>query len=208
MDGLAHAGDTDDTDELDEAGLRRHGDPDCVAALLALAPDLDPSGGPLGIRAIVAAAFQAAPPMLLPTDVRVRTVEADGARPWLRVYEPVEHRLPGRAILWIHGGGLILGTPLQDELLCAGLAVEHGCAVVATSYRLAPEHRYPAALDDCMATLEWMLDPAAGFALDPLGLVIEGASAGGGLAAAVGLRTARRGDNRDRRATPALPHAR
>ena len=91
-------------------------------------------------------------------------------------------------ILWIHGGGYILGCPEMDEQLLCRKAGELGCLVVAVDYRLAPEHPYPAALDDCDAALGWILENAGELGVDTNTLVLGGASAGGGLAAALALR--------------------
>jgi len=96
-------------------------------------------------------------------------------------------------LLWIHGGGYILGCPEMDEQLLCRKADELGCLVVAVDYRLAPEHPYPAALDDCDAALGWILENASALGVDTSTLVLGGASAGGGLAAALALRA------RDRR---------
>lgn len=90
--------------------------------------------------------------------------------------------------MWIHGGGYILGCPEMDEQLLCRKAEELGCLVVAVDYRLAPEHPYPAALDDCDAALGWILENAGELGVDPSTLVLGGASAGGGLAAALALR--------------------
>ena len=92
-------------------------------------------------------------------------------------------RIP--AVLWIHGGGLVIGHPAQDDDLCRDLAAEAGCLVAAVSYRLAPEHPYPAALDDCHAALAWLAERD-----DVVSdrIAVGGASAGGGLAAALALR--------------------
>lgn len=99
--------------------------------------------------------------------------------PGLRVYRP---RTPqsGLTLLWIHGGGLVIGGAAQDDRFCAGTARELGITVVSAEYRLAPEDPYPAAIDDCHAAWTWLRDrvPAEQ-------VVVGGQSAGGGLAAAL-----------------------
>jgi acetyl esterase/lipase len=92
---------------------------------------------------------------------------------------------PRAAVLWFHGGGLILGRPEQDDARCAELVRALGVAVVVPRYRLAPEHPFPAALDDGLAAWRWLHDH-----LDlPRGAVaVGGESAGGGLAAALAQR--------------------
>ncbi|GLY90788.1 alpha/beta hydrolase [Actinoallomurus iriomotensis] len=101
------------------------------------------------------------------------------------VYEPPERRRPGAALLWIHGGGTIIGRPEADHELCARIARDVGVVVVSTRYRLAPEHPFPAGFDDCFAALRWLHDDGAGLGVDPARVAVGGASAGGGLAAAV-----------------------
>ena len=106
----------------------------------------------------------------------------------LRLYSGGEPEGLRPCLLWIHGGGYILGCPEMDEQLLCRKADELGCLVVAVDYRLAPEHPYPAALDDCNAALGWILQNAESLAVDTSTLALGGASAGGGLAAALALR--------------------
>lgn len=91
---------------------------------------------------------------------------------------------PRGALLWLHGGGRVLGSPAQDHDLCQSLANAAGVLVLASSYRLAPEHPFPAALDDAVAALRWLDEHCAGSGV-PTRLAVGGASAGGGLAAEV-----------------------
>ena len=90
-------------------------------------------------------------------------------------------------VVWIHGGGYCIGHLDEDEAHCARLARDLSAVVVSVDYRLAPEHPFPAGFDDCFAVLGHV---AARQGLEfPTGaLVVAGASAGGGLAAAVALR--------------------
>ncbi|OHV05944.1 alpha/beta hydrolase [Mycobacterium talmoniae] len=98
---------------------------------------------------------------------------------------------PGPALLWMHGGGYVLGQAAQDDGLCRRFSRELGVMVASVDYRLAPEHPYPAALDDCYAALTWL----AGLpAVDAARVAIGGASAGGGLAAALALLARDRGE--------------
>jgi acetyl esterase/lipase len=103
----------------------------------------------------------------------------------VRVFLPSGGRTATAALLWIHGGGLVMGSAKQDDRFCRAVAERLGLFVASVDYRLAPEHPYPAALDDCMAGLRWLLE-ARGFA--PQRVAVGGDSAGGGLAAAVALR--------------------
>ncbi|MDT5017476.1 MAG: hypothetical protein QOD39_3636, partial [Mycobacterium sp.] len=114
---------------------------------------------------------------------------ASGAKVW--VYRPTGRSGSGSALLWIHGGGYLIGHPGQDDVLCRRFAHELGAMVVSVDYRLAPEHPYPAPLEDCYAALTWL----AGLpSVDPSRVAIGGASAGGGLAAALALEARDRGE--------------
>ena len=106
---------------------------------------------------------------------------------------PVATPAPFPAVLWIHGGGYVGGSAWQDDHLCRHLAAELGAIVVAVDYRLAPEHPYPAPLDDCHDALVWL---AARGDVDGERVAIGGASAGGGLAAALALVARERGEVR------------
>jgi acetyl esterase/lipase len=90
---------------------------------------------------------------------------------------------PSAALLWIHGGGLVMGTPEVGNELCSRIVADLGIVVVSVDYRLAPEDPFPAGLDDCYRTLTWIHDNAADLGIDPMGVAVGGDSAGGGLAA-------------------------
>ncbi|MCV7423777.1 alpha/beta hydrolase [Mycobacterium yunnanensis] len=94
------------------------------------------------------------------------------------------------AVLWIHGGGYVIGSAAQDDSLCRRLARRIGVPVVAVDYRLAPRHPYPAALEDCYDAFRWLTRMPE---VDPSRVVVAGASAGGGLAAALALLARDRG---------------
>ncbi|WP_221891335.1 alpha/beta hydrolase [Microbispora sp. KK1-11] len=101
------------------------------------------------------------------------------------VYEPPGRRRPGGALLWIHGGGTILGHPESDHELCSRIARDLRIVVVSPRYRLAPEHPFPAGFDDCFAALRWLHDAAPALGGEGTRVAVGGASAGGGLAASV-----------------------
>lgn len=107
-----------------------------------------------------------------------------------RVFRPRGSRTatPMPALLWIHGGGLILGTPQQDDASNIALARDLGVTVFSASYRLAPQHPAPAALEDLVAGFREVVERADEFGIDPERIAIGGASAGGGLAAALAQR--------------------
>ncbi|MCR1785227.1 alpha/beta hydrolase [Nocardioides carbamazepini] len=98
------------------------------------------------------------------------------------------------ALLWLHGGGLVAGTAIADHALCGRLAVELDLVVVSVDYRLAPEHPFPAALDDCHAALRFLHAASGELGVDPARIAVGGASAGGGLAATLAQLAADRGE--------------
>jgi len=104
-----------------------------------------------------------------------------------RVFVPTGVTQPMPAMLWVHGGGFIIGSPAQDDAVATMFARELGVTVVAPSYRLAPEHPFPAAMDDLYAALTWMHADAKSLGVRPDRIVVAGASAGGGLAAGLTL---------------------
>ncbi|HEY5153302.1 MAG TPA: alpha/beta hydrolase [Acidimicrobiales bacterium] len=137
-----------------------------------------------------------APPLPTPSGVVVesRTIATD-AGDQLRVvtYERPDRAHPGGALLWIHGGGMVLGTPEQGHPLCGRWADELGILVVSVDYRLAPEHPFPDGLEDCYAALGWLHHEAAALGVDTERVAVGGDSAGGGLAAALSQMARDRG---------------
>lgn len=118
--------------------------------------------------------------------------EGDGACPPVRlcIHRPrsrTARNPPLPAILYIHGGGFVLGCPEMADDYLAGLADDLKVVVVAVDYRLAPEHPFPAPLEDCYRALTWMCLNSASQGIDEHRVVIMGHSAGGGLAAALAL---------------------
>lgn len=108
-----------------------------------------------------------------------------------RLYRPTAAAAPTAALLWIHGGGYLLGSPEQDDALCRRYVQRLGIVVAAARYRLAPEHPYPIPLEDCYKVLTWL----AGLpGVDADRIAIGGASAGGGLTAALSFLARDRGE--------------
>lgn len=91
------------------------------------------------------------------------------------------------AVLYLHGGGFVIGAPETHEDICRILANAAGAVVVSPDYRLAPEHPFPAAIEDCAATLHWMKEQAASLGIDADRVLVAGDSAGGNLAAVIAL---------------------
>jgi acetyl esterase/lipase len=109
----------------------------------------------------------------------------------VRLHGPPHPDSAGGALLWIHGGGYVIGSAAQDDGLCRRFADRLGVPVVAVDYRLAPKHPYPAALEDCYEAFAWLTRLPG---IDPARVAIGGASAGGGLAAALALLARDRGE--------------
>lgn len=109
----------------------------------------------------------------------------------VRLYRPAGVSEPTPALVWIHGGGYLFGTAQQDDRICLGFSRKLGITVASVEYRLAPEHPYPAPLEDCYSVLSWL---AALPGVDRDRLAIGGASAGGGLAAALAILARDRGE--------------
>ena len=103
-----------------------------------------------------------------------------------RLYDPAdahENNLPG--FVYFHGGGMVAGSIDTHDYLCAALAQTTGCRLISVGYRLAPEHKYPAAVDDAIAATRWASEQAATLGIDAGKLVVGGDSAGATLAAVV-----------------------
>jgi acetyl esterase/lipase len=102
----------------------------------------------------------------------------------LRIYTPTT-KSSGAALLWIHGGGMVTGDPKDNDNLVGATAQELGILIVAPRYRHAPEHPFPAHLDDCLATWQWMLHSSDVLKIEVQRIAVGGQSAGGGLAASL-----------------------
>ncbi|GGN52132.1 esterase [Streptomyces albiflavescens] len=120
------------------------------------------------------------------TDLEVEDhlVPADPDVP-VRIYRP---RGAGGAVIWLHGGGYVVGDVDTEHAWAARVAQGSGAVVISVGYRTAPEDPFPAALDDVYTVLLWAAGHAAELGFDPERIAVAGHSAGGGLAAAVALR--------------------
>jgi acetyl esterase/lipase len=174
-------------------------DPEVAVALSALPFDFGAvlDGLSLDTVADVRAAFGQLPAPEVSDDV-VRTdhVIDETTGLCVRVHRPRAHQGDLPCVYWMHGGGLVLGSNVGDDLRFDRWCQTHRCVGVSVEYRLAPEHPYPAPLEDCYAGLAWVHASAAELGVDPSRIGIGGASAGGGLAAGLALLA------RDRRSLP------
>ena len=168
-------------------------------------PKLDPevrtlleAGPPMpDLRTLTPAEFRAMP-LLLPTAPEAvarivqRSIPGPGGWIRLRIYWP-EGPGPHPALVYLHGGGWVVGSIDGSDRFCRGLTNAAGAVVISVDYRLSPETKFPGALDDTIAALSWTRDAAAELNVDPARIGVGGMSAGGNLAAAAALVVRDRG---------------
>lgn len=122
-----------------------------------------------------------------------RTIEGPNGPIPIRILRPVEAAgEPGPAIVFFHGGGFVIGSIESHDVTCRMLANASGYTLVSVDYRLAPEHKFPAGLNDCVTATQWVAEQAADLGVDASRIAVAGDSAGGNLAAVV-AQTARDG---------------
>ncbi len=151
-----------------------------LAAMAALGLPTIEEQTPVEARAQRAAMLRPSPEPI----AEVRDVDADGVR--ARFYRPALSRSNG-LLVWFHGGGWVLGDLETHDDLCRSLANRGGFCVLSADYRLAPEHPFPAAVEDAHTVVHWARDHAAELGCDPF-VAVGGDSAGGNLAAVVANR--------------------
>jgi acetyl esterase/lipase len=125
--------------------------------------------------------------LLPPLPIRGVSIEVIQGSPHLRIYRPKARRTDA-ALLFIHGGGFVVGSPRTTDFRCGDVCRELGMTVVAVGQRLSPEHAYPVPSDDCLAAWHWLQTQARALGVDPARVAIGGASSGAGLAAGLVLR--------------------
>jgi len=124
---------------------------------------------------------------IVPPEVRETSdfdVPSDAGALRLRKYIPADPNIDAEAaILFVHGGGCVIGDLETHDVFCRALCHDTRATVLSLDYRLAPEHPFPAAVEDTVAALEWLSHEARALGLDPARIAVAGDSAGGGLAA-------------------------
>ena len=175
--------------------------PQVEALLAALSgmPALDPATAtPEAMRAVNDVPMAAGPPLAMARVDEV-AIALPGRTLAARLYVPEgAGKAPG-VVVFFHGGGWVLGTLDTHDATARALAGASGAAVLSVAYRLAPEHPYPAPVEDCFEALCWVAQNGAALGVDPARLAVAGDSAGGNLAAACALLARDRGG-------PALRH--
>ena len=150
---------------------------------------------PAAARATFVALMDAVGPKDVPIGrIETHTMPGPGGEIELRVYSPVaggSSSLPG--LLFFHGGGWVIGDLDTHDGICRILANEASVRVIAVHYRLAPDHKFPAAVDDAMAALQWVEANASTLGVDANRLAVGGDSAGGALAAVVAQQAKAKG---------------
>ena len=155
-----------------------------LEAFIPLLPQLDPSDPVTARKTFAELAARAPASETAGMEIEDRTVPADPDVP-VRIYRP---RQAQGAVVWLHGGGWVVGDLDTEHPWATLLASRSGAVVISVGYRLAPEHPFPAAHDDAYAVLTWTAEHAAELGIDPGRIAVGGHSAGGGLAAGVTLR--------------------
>ena len=161
-------------------------DPQAARVLASLERDgLLPSPAMTATEMRAAAATRSLPvgePVATTADFRVKGPDGEVL---VRRYLPADHT--GALVAYFHGGGWVMGDLDTHDARCRALANRSGCTVLAVDYRLAPEHRFPAAFEDAVAVVRWAAASAATIGCDPRRIALAGDSAGGNLAAAAAL---------------------
>jgi acetyl esterase/lipase len=172
-------------------------DPEIAATIAAMPFDIGAALGAMNDDTIAAmrTSFNAVAPVELSDEVAREWVPVpDTPGVMVRVHRPVAPGAARPCLVWMHGGGLVLGTAGADDARFDRWCRMYDIVGVSVEYRLAPETKYPGPLEDCYASLKWVFDNAASLGVDPARIGIGGPSAGGGLCAGLGLLARDRGE--------------
>jgi acetyl esterase/lipase len=125
----------------------------------------------------------------IPEDIFIENIfitgQDDRTKIRLRIYKQKSIAVPSPVLLWLHGGGYVMGQPEMDDFSCAQFVHDLGITIVSVDYRYAPKHPFPAGLEDSYTALKWVGSHSQQLGIDAKRIAIGGASAGGGLAAAL-----------------------
>lgn len=151
---------------------------------IPLFPRADLSDPIVARKGLAELSASVAPPDTADLEIEDRTVPGDPEVP-VRIYRP---QAPHGAIVWLRGGGFVMGDLETEHPWAAKIARDSGAVVISVGYRVAPEDRYPAAVDDAYAAFVWTAEHAGELGIDPARIIVGGHGSGAGLAAAVTLR--------------------
>ena len=169
-----------------------------LLGLLDSMPPLALNEATLALMRNAPSRFEVDPADVARTTMEMRKVPGPEGAPEapVTIYRPADAKGALPCIFHIHGGGYVLGSAASQESVHRPLAADLGCCIVSVDYRLAPETRYPGAVEDCYAALAWVFANAAELKIDPSRVGVMGESAGGGLAASLALMVRDRGEYR------------
>lgn len=126
--------------------------------------------------------------------VRDHRIAGPGGELPVREYRPIGAAQTLGALVYLHGGGFVLGSIESHDAVCRQLAVGAGCAVFSVDYRLAPEHKFPCGVHDALAATRWVSENAAALGVDPARVAVGGDSAGAAIATAAATLAKRAGE--------------
>ncbi|MBN8579495.1 MAG: alpha/beta hydrolase [Anaerolineae bacterium] len=157
-----------------------------LQSVLKKSPSFNYSGKNLWLIRLLISSM---PALKAPEDTSIKNIKIDNrdgnAKIRLRIYQPVHLENAAPVLLWMHGGGYIIGKPEMEDTVCIPFVRELGISIVSVDYRLAPKHPFPAGLEDCYSALMWTKQNSETFGFDASRIAVGGTSAGGGLAAAL-----------------------
>lgn len=177
--------------------LEERVDPEYLGVVATLTESYEFPADLPAARKAQTAAFAALSQAATATDVHIEERQLpgnDGHEFMVRIYTPnpkPEAALP--VLIWAHGGGFVVGHPIEHENVAINFVRLAGCAVVSVDYRLAPEHPFPAGLEDCYSALQWAAESGPALGFDSAKIAVGGYSAGGSLAGGLALLARDRG---------------
>ncbi len=166
-------------------------DPNAAAMLKLIAdkgiPPMHAEPPPQARQSYRSRRFYAQPEPPVVSLIHDKRIAGPGGDLGIRIYRGAPGDDQRGALVFFHGGGWVIGDLDTHDIACRQLALAGGFSVISVDYRLAPEHRFPAAVDDCIAATRWVRDNAHSLRIDPDRIAVGGDSAGGNLAAVVSI---------------------